>query len=274
MKRITVLILLLLLIVSLIGCGANTQSNSSDHVGEPPTLQESHESENVNTSQEYIEQENSTGSGLPYFDISFSAEDFLFAGYKVSDGDRYNDIYQAVSQELSRTPNYILESGWTYTPESEIFPDTFRIVYFSTNDKTAFGSTKYKINDLSWAYDTPHVEISIGMSMGDDRLPVSEAPFFVSPILCGMSCDDAVSTLGLEALITSLQNGELTEKDPMTLHNYCFESQYGKSSACYVVVEDLTKISVYTPTEKLDMSFESGVLVSFSYAMVYTENEF
>ena len=128
----------------------------------------------------------------------------------------------------------------------------------------------YSVNDLEWAYNVPHTEISLQIMYDTDYLGekiVEEYPFLDSPVIPEMNRDEVLEILGLNEIIT---DAELNNIDG----DYCFDSQYGETHCRFGV----SSYSPYGPTVTIEYSnisirlgFSGDILFELECRSTFTE---
>lgn len=84
-------------------------------------------------------------SGLPYFELGFSPEDFTIAGYSVLGGDHLDDVEQAAAALMPGVDTIDRDyTGWSYD-RSEIM-DRVDLIYHFEQTGRGLGIVSYEID--------------------------------------------------------------------------------------------------------------------------------
>lgn len=174
-----------------------------------------------------VEDEDQSESGLPYFELGFSPEDFTIAGYSVLDGNHIDDIEQAAAavmpndDDVKNNFDYV---GWSYE-------------WYFGRETDALGFNYYgdDCNYCPFNYDARFSSVSIGISgsYGEYDYPVSlnEFPLLTAKVLPGVDTtyENVLDTLGVRGLFEKANEMNSSGSDI----KFEFESQYGKCFCAY-----------------------------------------
>lgn len=228
MKRTLLLLLTASMLLSFCACGGGGGGQTQTQAPSEPLPEESHVVLLSDLEQERLD-------ALPKHDIPFTADDFSYAGYKMSDGYRIDEIFKVVSETFVSTENpEEAEGNWAYDPETySAVSDTVRTYFYNQADgvlNSGAGvdySSKKKGDERSMTgYED--VYFTIYDNSLDDRknyTPTAQAdgyPLLESPVLPGMSRDEVLTNLGLKEISEGAKSVNAGE-------TYDFMSQYGEA---------------------------------------------
>ncbi len=226
-------------------------------------------------------------SGMSYFKLGFSLEDFTFAGYSLTDGNHYEEALQVVSENYrARYENGV---GVEYNDEGLVIccndrgitadPDftgwTYWNPYWNLKDAIYM---KYTVNGSDSVnrvvYEAEGMTLEITADI-DNILP--EYPFVDGPVMVGMDYDDVISILRLEKIIEYTMEDRRWRDDGDGYYSAGFESQYGAVTCMYHPISEYdayqrawVHITSNTDNEIQFMfwfGFSDNVLTNISYGL-------
>lgn len=176
---------------------------------------------------------------IPYYELGFSPEDFMLAGYSILDGNHIDDIEEAAEIVMPETHNisgaerigdYI---GWSYERWDK---NTLKFAYCG-NESYAF------VDNLYVFYDGGYNRISVDSNNGE--LPVNEFSLFKGNVnISETSRENALDILGIKQIVQ-----QTNEKGGY----FEFESQYGHT-LCETWSDEKVEFHIEIVEEKWELS--------------------
>lgn len=142
--------------------------------------------------------EDDAPAGEGYCELAITPDDLKVAGYSVLDGNRMEEIYQAVSSELEAYDGQ--GHGWKYM-KALSYPGRLRMEYIEGPGHRNIGSIEYTIEDLRWADEKMPARVYIVCRMDDSRIPKDCWPLLSCGVLPGASYKEVIRHYGLDELI-------------------------------------------------------------------------
>ena len=157
-------------------------------------------------------------SGLPYFELGFSPEDFTIAGYSVMDGDHLADVEAAAAEVMPSWKDVISRGDLFY----------YEGWYFNV-DNVGIALCYHHSSEDGEELETFHVDydvysddgIELGVSSFGWSMPPTEPFLYKGKVIPNVtSYEETLENLGIESLMQFVE-------EKVDGESFYFESQYG-----------------------------------------------
>lgn len=233
-KFLTIILAVSVSVSAIAGCGnaaepANSSSivNDKSTAGTVPYVSNQEDSHTMAESSEDVAADGKPAqgsigeSGLPYYELGFSPEDFTIDGFNVYCGMTMDEMYDAINLPEFDDVGNSVDDGWS---KGKTNSDTLAF-YLHTPEGAR--------NFVYYITDESGTEIQI---LHYDGFTIADADFIQSPIIPGKTTfTEAIEALGIRDLLEAMRIQDPSFEEG---EKFEFESQFSENSYCRMYWHD------------------------------------